>query len=400
MRHAQTKNPVSGRLRISIVLLIIAVALLSPLAYASKPYFKSFGSDVMTGGWFNDGSSVCTTVDEYQDPIFGDGERGGIITYSKINSTSPPQARQPAGGSSSQFAAFSVGKIDGNFGDSQQKGFYSSGATSSSTTADRLTFANNQDDLGGYFENGPPRQASCIPDYFNVKRLTQTPSPLPNLSCPATTAGDFYYVAPDNTPIVLNGGAQVDVDPGCKRGVFIQGNVFIQSNVVYGGAPTATSVPKFALVVLGNIYVGPNVSQLDGMYVAQPLPKCGPPSNPSPCTANPVTDDTGAIWTCHENSINAPQSAFLIPSCDSKLTVNGALIAKQVHFMRTNGDVLGATAGESLGGEDNIITASSSNNIAELINYSPAMVLGGPFFTTPANPDLKIQSLVSLPPIF
>jgi hypothetical protein len=63
--------------------------------------------------------------------------------------------------------------------------------------------------------------------------------------------------------------------------------------------------------------------------------------------------------------------------------------------MRTNGDVIGATVAE-----DSISTAAASNNIAELINYSPAMVLGGPFFTTPANPDLKIQSLVSLPPIF
>jgi hypothetical protein len=57
-----------------------------------------------------------------------------------------------------------------------------------------------------------------------------------------------------------------------------------------------------------------------------------------------------------------------------------------VNFVRVNGDI-----------------NSSPPVIAEVINYTPDMVVGGPFFTpTPAggSTSLKVQSLISLPPVF
>jgi hypothetical protein len=72
------------------------------------------------------------------------------------------------------------------------------------------------------------------------------------------------------------------------------------------------------------------------------------------------------------------------------LTVNGSLIARQVNLFRTNGDISSAASGE----------ASNSPNIAETINYTPAMLVGGPFFNPPPTKTLDIESLVNLPPLF
>ncbi|OGL26180.1 hypothetical protein A3E49_03220 [Candidatus Saccharibacteria bacterium RIFCSPHIGHO2_12_FULL_49_19] len=389
MRRSQTKKTIFSRPGRVLVLLAILLAAISPVVYATKPYFKAFGADVFTGGWFNDGVDACTTSTDYQDPIATPDQRGGIITYSK---TTPLPAGQPAGGSSSQYGAISVGLIDGIYGDIT--GFYSSGATAASDPADRLALANNGNDFGGDLEAGPPRQGNCIPDYFNTKRALTSPSSLPDISL--APSGEYYYVAPDNTPITFNGGNQANIAPGQVKSVFVQGNVYIRANIVNSGSPTVTNVPKFALVVLGNIYMDPAVRQLDGLFIAQPLPKCDPPSGPTPCTNNPVNDDTGNIWTCHDSSVIPPASPFL-NGCNSKLTVNGALIAKQVKFMRTGGDVATATTNE-----DNLSNAIASNNIAELIYYTPAMVIGGPYFfsDTGLSPTLQIQSLVSLPPVF
>src|SRR3990167_6619824 len=144
MRRSQTKKTIFSRPGRVLVLLAILLAAISPVVYATKPYFKAFGADVFTGGWFNDGGGSCTTSTDYQDPIPTPDQRGGIITYSK---TTPLPAGQPAGGSSSQYGAISVGLIDGIYGDIT--GFYSSGATAASHPAVRLALANNGNDFGG-----------------------------------------------------------------------------------------------------------------------------------------------------------------------------------------------------------------------------------------------------------
>jgi hypothetical protein len=207
----------------------------------------------------------------------------------------------------------------------------------------------------------------------------------------STTASNAYTANGVGTPYAVTGtggGADVAIAAGKSITIYVEGNAYIDRNIVYQ-LNTATDVPKFSIVAKGSIYIDPAVSRLDGVYVAQI-----DPSDPSP-----VNNDTGVIWTCHPNNTNPVLYTYPTVNCRNKLTLrNGAFIAKQINLMRVNGDVAAANTGE-----DALGTAFSSMNIAEVINFSPAMVVGGPYFNTSAgatSSQLKTDSIISLPPVF
>lgn len=292
-----------------------------------------------------------------------DQRAGGILTF--VNAA--------RGGASNQYGAFALGQVEGNAGSNY--GFYSGGNLAGQKT---LTFANTSS-WGGFFE-GVPRQSSCVPDYYNQKLNAAAPIAISSGNFPGGN-GAYSATVSGGTPFSLNGGA-VNLAPGAKITIFIKGNVYIGNNITFS-ASTADNTTKFALVVSGNIYIAPSVTRLDGLYIAQPA------------TQNVAADD-GALWTCHPNDNSNPlTSEYIMANCGTKLIVNGALVAKQVNFMRTPGDI-----GSAAGGENTPAGASASPNIAEVVNYTPEMVVGGPFFNSTTGPSLKIQSLVNLPPVF
>lgn len=364
-----------------------------PLAHAdTKPYFKVYGADIFAGGWFNNGSTACSTAlgSNYQDSdTTGATDRnGGIVTFTKSSGSG-----NPLGGSSGQYGVFALGAIDGNF--NSGNGFYSDSTKKGSVKADSLTFSNNNsDDFGGSFQwakgtSPHTRAGNCIPDYYSPTtsggKRDSTAKEFDASSIPGWygASGQFWYknIANDPTPLNLI-SAPLTVGAGQHFTVFVNGNVFIGSNITYANNSTPDTVPKFALVVNGSIYVGPGVTQLDGLYIAQP----------NPATANPMQADTGVFWTCHLNS-TAPVDDALPNTCSQRLTVNGAVIAKQVQFMRSAGsDVPSATTTAS----ENL----SAQNSSETFNFTPEMIMGGPFFNPTPVTTLKIQSLISLPPIF
>lgn len=387
----------------ALVLGIIYLSFSSGLALAdTRPYFKTFGGDVTVGGWFYEGG-YCSTdpSSNYQDPKYPknptDGisqspTNGGILAFAKDSGAAS------AGGASSQYAAFTTGGVEGD--SAKGYGFYSAGAlaVASPTAKNLLSFANtgfsNPSLWSGLFE-GSVRQTNCVPDYYakmpssGVTLLTTS-----GVFAPPSGSGTFssYNYFRDTAPSVwdlnsLSGTTTISANTSVT--VYIKGNVYIGNNIQYA-AFNANNVPKFALVVQGSIYIAPSVTQLYGVYIAQPLPD---PDRPN----SPVTSDTGNIWTCHDattNSVQYAHPAFL--ACGNTLVVNGALIAKQVMLMRIKGDIGGASTAE-----DNLATAISSGNVAEIINYTPAMVIGGPFFGGPSSSSgLRVDSLISLPPVF
>ncbi|MEX1995365.1 MAG: hypothetical protein WD887_01145 [Candidatus Saccharimonadales bacterium] len=362
------------------VVLIGALLVLAPIAtvQATKPYLKVFGADVMSGGWFSDGSSCNTAAgSNYQDPNYQgspDNRVGGILAFSKEDGSGNAN-----GGASSQYGAFSLGIIEGNSAASH--GFYSAGAltAASNTAKNKLSFANDDSAAapwGGFYE-GSVRQSSCLPDYYS-KLSTTTASGLGVLSS-ATASGAYTATATGSNPYDVTGGA-VNIAAGRRITLFVNGNAYIGHNITYQ-LDRENNVPKLALVVKGNIYIDPSVTRIDGLYIAQPA-------------GSIVAADDGAIWTCHRDD-SYPVYTDFIPACGNPLTVNGALIAKQVNFLRTRGDISAASTNE-----DSLSGATASNNIAEIVNYTPAMVVGGPFFNQPAGPTLKVQSIISLPPVF
>ena len=351
------------------------------------PYLKTFGSDVMTGGWYNDGTSCATdSSSNYQDQNYPDGGvglSGGVLTYAKQSSGNS------AGGSSSQYGVFAIGGVDGDTG---TKGFYSSGALAP-TLINKLTFANNTS-WGGLYE-GSIRQSNCIPDYYSTKRPSAAPpmaSPLSGPIAPAAggTFGSLSFATCTPSVYCLT-SSNVTINASTHLTIFVSGNVYIDHNIVYG-AHDANSVPKFALVVRGSIYIAPSVNQLDGLYIAQP----------NPADASPVNSDDGIIWTCHPNVTGTLDYTYP-PQCTSPLVVNGAFIAKQVNLLRVKGDIGGANTGEdALATVNNCI--SGGCNVAEVINYTPDMIMGGGFFENSSggggSTGLPIDSVISLPPVF
>jgi hypothetical protein len=83
-------------------------------------------------------------------------------------------------------------------------------------------------------------------------------------------------------------------------------------------------------------------------------------------------------------------------NCGNKLTFNGAVVAKQMWLFRTNGDLATAPKDEK----------SSSDNIAEVFNYTPDMVLAGQLLPSDRSTQINLgytplyDSVLSLPPVF
>ena len=249
-------------------------------------------------------------------------------------------AGSPRQGAHSGLDAFALGKIEGNGAAAKQYGFWSGRSGTGS-----LSFANVNSGIsdfwGGNLE-GLLSYAHCIPDYFGTKSSSATQS----LSGNNTISGRTVAAA-------------------AKQLIFVNGNVYISGNITYG-AHDSSNIPKFALVVKGNIYISPDVDQLDGWYIAEPAGSSG-----------------GEIWTCHDGT-DKPTDQWMRDRCDDKrLTVNGAFTAAHTYLGRIGGDVGGTQA--------------------ENFNFTPEMVLGGPFFdetSASSSSTGAIQSLINLPPIF
>lgn len=352
------------------------ILLSSGVAWAdSRPYFKIYGGDISVGGWFNDRQTTCSnTASTYQAPSYNpltNKYKGSILAYAKAD-------QQQVAGSTVEYGALALGLIESdttnfeNFDSNNGNRYY------------QLSFSNtnNLDNryFGGFFE-GNTRQQHCIADYYGTKKQDSAPELLDASNVAGLASGQ--YKAKSTT--VLNVGASGPIVAGKKISIFVDGNVYINSNITYDSRAnyTADNVPKFALVVKGAIYIAHGVSQLDGLYIAQV----------DPDKPNPEINHSGMIWTCYDNPAfadSAPTGVFINTNCRNKLTVNGAFIAKQVNLFRVNGDVSSATLGE----------AGSSPNIAESFTYTPEMFMGGPFFNPTNTSAPKVQSLISLPPVF
>jgi hypothetical protein len=281
-----------------------------------------------------------------------------------------------------------LGEIDGRrAGD----GFYSDAGQASGNSVKNLTFANtNGLSYGGEFE-GSVRQSNCIPDYYS--RMPASAVTINNISqAIGSNKGDYKASAAPGTVFKLtNGGSTRTIGVGERITIYVDGDVYIDNNIVYSAAATVTSVPKFALIVKGSIYIDKGVTELDGMYVAQPADK----------SSAAIKADDGVIWTCHPPNTDVLDYTYP-PNCSSPLVVNGALIAKQVNFLRVKGNIDSANPAE-----DSLSTVSNcqsgSCNVSEVVNYTPAVIMGGNFFSsagTSSTSGLPVGSVISLPPVF
>jgi hypothetical protein len=285
---------------------------------ANMPYLSIYGGDAAAGAVASTTSNVC-----YIDPQSG--------FYSWNNHTTN------FSGAGAQYAVMALGQIND---------FASSLGTA---TPSKLSFANtggvsNSNGLfGGKFG---ATTASC--DY--TSDITAAP-----ITVDTTIAGRSVNI---NNDVVYVTGS----------------DVYISGNIVYtytGPWVSPTDIPSFKLVVTGgNIFIDKNVTQLDGLYVAEP----------------DSAGNKGIIYTCSTGlgvPVNPVANSFY-NDCNNKLTINGSFVAGQVRFLRTSGSVGQATT-----------DTATSNHAAEVFNYTPEMWLPRKANTVSNNVD----SITGLPPV-
>jgi hypothetical protein len=288
-----------------------------------KPYSRVYGGDVVAGGGLMTAPNTCTT--NTGAAIIGWNRRGAPNNY---------------GGAGVQFAAYALSTI---FDTATSLGNGGGGAAAPIG----LSFANTATNATSGQFGGSFGAVPCIPDHYAKKPATTS-------SMPASVgvAASGSYSGTGN--FQLGGGT---VTAGSDVSIFVDGDVFISSNITYGGSGSWTNadIPMFRLVARGNIYISNAVSQLDGLYVAQPNGSSG-----------------GIIYTCAVSGTPFTPltlNATLASQCDNnKLTVNGSFVARQVQLLRTVGTLR----------QGNGTEASNSANIGEVFNYNPALWISQP----------------------
>lgn len=341
----------------------------------NEPYIDFYGSDVAAGMPFSGGSPSPNT---------------GIYTYS--NSSSTPLSL--GGGSGTQFAAMAVGAIEG---------FAS--ADLSSTAPMGLTFANTTNtggappnaNMGGNLANA----SDTITDYFA------------NMPPNVTTISGFNAAQDLNHAVYYAGGSTFTIPTttladGSKTTIYVNGNVHITGNIAdagglnpdwSGGSDPIANIPSFYLIVKGNIYIDPGVTQLDGVYIAQPSSSAA----------------GGDIYTCYSGNQSIPRysaiDGSLYGSCQNQLLINGAFVANQTYFDRAFGSL------RDSGGGREVYSANTTKNCpygpgdtshqtiynvcaAEIFNYTPELYLAAPNLPPLSGPTLnQYDDITSLAPV-
>ena len=242
-------------------------------------------------------------------------------------------------GSSTDQAIFSSGYV---YGMGSQQSTESSGTS-------LLTFANtpntifgNSGAIGGSFEG-----IQCMPDYYS--QLKQ-------------------FASVDNTdssPNINSFNQGVNIYTG--------GDVKISGNITLTNTITSAGLPFMYIIAYGHdIYINNTVNEVDAVLIAEPNNGSG-----------------GNIYTCEDNIQN---NAF--SSCKNKpLTIKGALLASQVHLLRTGSN--NSTASSSVNATGGCET---SFNGAEQICMSPLYWLTNPFSEITNTTTTTTDYIQQLPP--
>lgn len=357
---------------------------------ANYPYSRAYGNDVMTGTNFSG-----APVDQCNS------------TASIIASISPDSFAQPRG-SGTQFADLALGQIQ-NYASAFLR-------SATETAINGLSLANT---TGGY---GGEYSTACQPIYNYYLNRNQNLTPVP------VNDGQTYGVTDNSGAVSLNfinnsgnyitlvsNSGNSDTKITGQHVIYINGNVFIPNNITYHTSSitynasdgTVSNVPNLYVIASGNIYIGPNVTNLDGVYVAQS--SCDW-SNSNPCTGgtiNTCSDPSGVASASQSNGSDNFPPADLFVNCTNQLVIRGSLVGHNVKLERTYASMRNSVGGENpLSGQLHDCSAGNGQTFsppaqntdcsAEVFNFDPLNYLGNPNFS--AN-GYNIDSIISLPPV-
>jgi hypothetical protein len=303
----------------------------------NKPYARAYGGDVAAGMRFaNTGTDTCSGTQGDNAAIIG-WNRGSGAGYAGSGAQHGVAAR----GAIADFAS----SLGGAAGPPVALSF--TNTTNVDTTSYRF---------GGLFDWAP-----CLPNYYD-----EAPTADITTDINVGSLGSGVYSASGDIDII--GGP---VDAGEDITIYVTGQIFLSGSITYQGSWTPANMPMFRLIIVGDLYIDNDVSRLDGLYVAQ----------------QDASASHGLIVTCAVGRSTPTMDGSLLSTCDNtKLTVNGSLVARHIRMTRTVGTLRQSSAGE----------ASTVPHIAETLNYNPIMWIPQPPSAT--GPD-QYDAITSLPPI-
>lgn len=297
------------------------------ITIVNKPYFKVYGGDAAAGAVYG---PTCAGTSFATIRAFNKGAAGGYA------------------GSGTQVATFATMAI--------QDFVSASGRAGAPVSPIGLTFANNPPGTFGF--GGTFSSPRCIPDFW----------------ANATGINNGY-----STP----GNGLTVVGPGTQTVIYVQGDAYINRNVVFTGGGASwnlNNLPAYWLIVRGgNIYVKDTVTQLDGVYIAMPDAGVG-----------------GTIYTCAvdngSGALRVPTGQEMSSSCRTQLRVNGSFIANRVRLLRTANSLIQSAVGES----------AVATRAAEVFSFTPEVWLNSPV-TVPSSTGGTgagvYDSITSMPPV-
>ena len=285
------------------------------------PYSNTPGGSTGTGAGMTIGGVDCAVP---ADP------KGGLVGWNK-------EAAGGYAGAGTQYAALALGHIQ-DFATAQD------GPGGTSSNPSKLAFANTAAgdvNLSNGLFGGLYGGSACTHDYF---------------------AGATHV---QNGDVTIGGQT---IANGTSKAIYVKGNVYINGNITFSGTYANTGeIPSYDIIVEGNIYIAPNVSRLDGLYVAEPT----------------SATNGGIIYTCAPAPFTAQAlNQTLYANCHgNSLSVNGSLVARQVWLLRANGSI--------------------SSNPAEMVTFTPEVWLATPPDTVSGSGAASdtYDAITSLPPV-
>lgn len=313
------------------------------VSVVDMPYFDVFGGNVRSGGDFGGSCTGGGTLAAWHNNV-------GANNY----------------GSGTQLSAIALVAITG---------FASKQTIPANTTPVALSFANttsssNVDSpgLGGNYGGSYCLSLPKLPS-AGVNGASATFDPSGN-------DGPYSY----NGDVTINNGL---INNGNNVSLFVNGDLYITGDIKFSNTSWTQQdqIPSF-VVVAKNIYIGPSVRQLDGLYVA----------------TDTASSADGNIYTCADAS-GPIASANLYGTCDGQLVVNGSFVAKRLHLMRAYGtlkDDVTNTGCHNAGGPSNPKISSCAGEVFQL---SPELYLSNPSIKPQSNGAVHYDAISNLPPI-
>ena len=208
---------------------------------------------------------------------------------------------------------------------------------------------------------------------------------------PLQNTRQFYKPPSLQNMLTIKNTAVIEKSLNLKTTLYVEGDVHIMNNIINENKDLTTlnQINLIYIIVKGDIFIDHSVTQIDAVLIAMPK-----------------NDKKGRIYTCYIDDLSTvdnidleslsvlqdktpderkEQNIKYDQSCREKLTVNGALIARQVHLGRVTKP---ATAIEP------------EKTITEEINLLPEYFVGSP--QLPAHTDwfYKSDSITILPTNF